>query len=82
MSVRTWDPKQAEIFPTGHCSEAGCGQPYHTICSLCNLAYCFGHLPPRKGALKFENGRHACNTGVEFLVLTPEEVEEIYGANQ
>jgi len=82
VSVRTWDPKQAEIFPSGHCAEAGCGQPYHTICGLCNLAYCFGHLPARKGMSKFEVGCHACDTGVEFLVLTPEEVQEMLGENK
>ena len=68
MSVRTYDPRSAEIFEPGRCSERGCGLAYYTICGLCNLAYCFGHL----------KGIHVCNTRTEFLVLTEEEVEEIH----
>lgn len=69
MSVRNYDPKEAEIFPTAQCSESLCGKPYHTICRLCNRAFCFAHL---------KTIPHACDTHVEFLVLTPDEVLELF----
>lgn len=70
MSVRTYDPRDAEIFKSGMCSQSDCGKPYYTICKLCNLAYCFEHL---------KNLPHHCNTRTEFIVLTPEEVQELQG---
>jgi hypothetical protein len=73
MSVRTYDPKEAEIFKEGSCSELRnelkCWIPYNTICKLCNRAFCFNHL----------NFWHTCDTHTEFLVLTPEEVHELNG---
>lgn len=70
MSVRTYDPKEPEFFGPGRCSAPGCGSVYHTICRLCNLAYCRGHLLARP---------HSCDTHVEFIVLTEEEVRELLG---
>lgn len=52
MSVRTNDPRPAEIFKPALCT-AGCGKPYYSICKRCNLAYCFEHL---------HFGLHACET--------------------
>jgi hypothetical protein len=66
MSVRTFDPKPREIYPTALCT-AGCGQEYYSICRHCNLAYCFDHL-------KLEP--HVCDTKSEFFVLTEEEAFE------
>ncbi len=68
MSVRTFDPKTPEIFPSGRCT-AGCGKEYHSICRLCNLAYCFEHLKLKP---------HACDTKWEHKVQTLEEsLEEV-----
>lgn len=69
MSVRTFDPRPPEIFKPALCT-AGCGFEYHSICRLCNLAYCFNHL---------KNLPHACDTKREYLVLEPEEVAELFG---
>lgn len=69
MSVRSYDPKPAEIFPTAKCSEPLCGMPYWTICRLCNRAFCSNHLL----------NPHTCDTHVEFIVLTRMEVEELFG---
>lgn len=63
MSVRTYDPKEAEIFQPGRCS-AGCGKEYYSICRFCNLAYCFEHLKTKP---------HACDTKEEYWVPTFEE---------
>ncbi len=73
MSVRTYDPKEPEIYKHGICTSAGCGQDYFSICKLCNLAYCFRHL---------KNAPHVCNTGQEFLVLTEDEVLDIFGPKE
>ena len=70
MSVRIYDPKQPEIFPDASCSEPLCSTPYKTICRLCNRAFCFAHLRVVP---------HICDTHVEFIVLTSEEVHEIHG---
>lgn len=70
MSVRTYDPREAEVFKPGHCSEPQCGKPYYTICGLCNLAYCFDHLKLKP---------HHCNTHTEFIVLTEDEVMDLFG---
>lgn len=69
MSVRTFDPKPIEIFPQPLCSEKGCGNPYHSICRLCNAAFCLKHL---------KDEPHHCDTHSEFLVLEKEEVEELF----
>lgn len=68
MSVRIYDPKTPEIFRPALCT-AGCGKEYHSICRLCNLAFCFGHL-------KLEP--HACDTKREYRVLTHDEVVQIF----
>jgi hypothetical protein len=70
VSVRTYDPKEPEIYKQGACSSSGCGLDYFSICKLCNLAYCFQHL---------KNQPHVCNTGREFLVLSEDEVLDIFG---
>jgi hypothetical protein len=68
VSVRTYDPREAEVYEGARCSEPPCMRQYHTICRLCNAAFCFDHLKTRP---------HTCDTHVEFLVLTPEEVQEL-----
>lgn len=68
MSVRIYDPKTPEIFGEALCSQ-GCGKPYYSICRFCNLAYCFEHL---------KKSPHACDTKREYIVLTPEEVLELF----
>ncbi len=69
MSMRTFDPKEPEAYPQAHCSEDRCWNPYHTICRLCNLAFCLGHL---------KNYPHKCDTGMQFLVLTEDEVLDLF----
>lgn len=79
MSVRSYDPKPAEIFPTAKCSEPLCGEPYWTICRLCNRAFCSNHLlnPMAPDFWNVLKKPHTCDTHQEFLVLTPEEVHEL-----
>lgn len=64
MSVRTFDPREAELFGAARCSEQGCNEPYSTICKRCNLAYCRKHLStetPHSCVLhghRLYNGKH------------------------
>jgi hypothetical protein len=62
MSVRTNDPRPAEIFEPALCT-AGCGKPYESICGKCNLAFCMDHL----------KGPHACETypAVKYVPSPP-----------
>ena len=70
MSVRTFDPKEPEVYRLALCSEQGCYVAYHSICRICNRAFCFQHL---------KIVPHCCDTHQEFLVLTEDEVLDLFG---
>ena len=80
MSMRTYDPKEAEAYPPALCGEIGCGKPYYTICRLCNIAFCWDHLTDRLDLdfFKFRAKPHRCDTGMQFLVLTEDEVIDLF----
>ncbi len=77
MSMRTYDPKETEVFPPALCGEIGCGKPYHSICKLCNIAFCVDHLREPFKKLS-ETKPHRCDTGIQFLVLTEDEVIDLF----
>lgn len=77
MSMRKYDPKEAEVFPPALCAEPGCGKPYHTICRLCNIAFCYYHLTEPFKTLA-QTKPHRCDTGMQFLVLTEDEVLDLF----
>lgn len=62
MSVRTNDPRPAEIYPEPLCAEKACGIPYFSICKTCNIAFCEIHL--RTGHTCVKHGAGFCDSSL------------------
>lgn len=46
MAVRTFDPRQPEVYPPGRCAHGCKGGLAQVYCRGCNLTYCLGCAHP------------------------------------